>query len=150
MPSARPSAKRLLTERLRAFPEILFALLFGSRGREGARPRADSDWDVAVFVDEELSERERFDLRLRVVGEVEAAVAAAGESGEPDVVLLNDAPALLGHRALQGTKLFVRDEVRYVRYFVRTLQRSFDEQYWRELDRRERRRRLEEGRFGRP
>jgi predicted nucleotidyltransferase len=127
--------------RLRRVPEVLFALLFGSRARGRARP--DSDWDVAVYLDDALDARQRFRLRLRLIGDLE-------DLGRADVVVLNDAPPLLGHRALQGKLLFARDRVRHVRYFVRTLGESLDMAWWRDLDRRERRRRLEEGRFGRP
>ncbi len=131
-----------LAARLAAAPEVLFALLFGSRA--GGRPQTDSDWDVAVYLAEELTPRERFDTRLRLASDL-AEVASPLE-----LVVLNDAPALLGHRALMGQRLLVRDKTAYVRYFVRTLAASEDERYWRDLHHRERLKRLEEGRFGRP
>lgn len=137
-----------ITQGLEARPEIFFALLFGSRSRD--RARSDSDWDVAVFLDPELTPQERFRKRLALISEVEEAVAESGEQGEADVVVLNDAPALLAHRALMGKRLFVRDKVRYVRFYVRTLRESLDEQHWRDLQARELRQRLVEGTFGRP
>jgi predicted nucleotidyltransferase len=130
-----------LRKRLLRQPEVLFALLFGSRAT--GRPHPGSDWDVAVYLDEELSPRQRFRHRLQLIGELD-------DLGEIDLVVLNEAPALLGHRALLGQLLFARDRIAYVRYFVRTLSRSEDERYYRERDHRERLRRLEEGRFGRP
>lgn len=130
-----------IERRLYRVPEVLFALLFGSRVHSRARP--DSDWDVAVYLDDALDARQRFRLRLRLIGDLE-------NLGSTDLVVLNEAPPLLGHRALQGKLLFARDRVAYVRYFVRTLGESLDLAWWRDLDRRERRRRLEEGRFGRP
>lgn len=137
-----------LKERLGSASDVRFAFLFGSRGKDSPRP--DSDWDVAVWLDPSLSAEDRFRRRLELIGQVEDAVVGAGERGEADVVVLNDAPPLLAHRALQGKRLLLRDPVRYVRFFVDTLGRSFDEQHWRDLDRRERRRRLAEGTFGRP
>jgi len=130
-----------LTERLAEHPAIVFAYLFGSRG-SGA-PRLDSDWDVAVYLQDTLSPRDRFELRRRLTAELE-------NLGKVDVVVLNDAPPLLGHRALMGRRLFVVDPSAPVRYFVKTLARSEDERYWRDLHWQARRERLEEGTFGRP
>ena len=153
-PAARISRMGTVTHlerRLESAPDVGFAFLFGSRGKGSqGSPRLDSDWDVAVWLDPSLSAEERFRRRLELIGQVEDAVVGAGERGKADVVVLNDAPPLLAHRALQGKRLFLRDPLRYVRFFVDTLGRSFDEQHWRDLDRRERRRRLAEGTFGRP
>lgn len=130
-----------LSLRLYQRPEIAFALLFGSQAT--GRTHAQSDIDLAVFVDPELSARQRFDLRLELV-------ASLSDLGELDVTMLNDAPALLGHRAMMGTKLFIRDRTAWVRYFVRTFRESEDERFFRRLHHTERRRRLEAGTFGRP
>ena len=131
--------------RLRSRREVLFASLFGSRAAGGA-PRPGSDWDLAVYLEEGLSARDRFGVRRRLIAELEDVDGLAGL----DLVVLNDAPALLGHRALQGELLFAHDRQAYVRYFVRTLAASGDEAYYRDLHREARRRRLEEGTFGRP
>lgn len=120
---------------------VLFAMLFGSQASGAAR--AGSDIDVAVYLDPALSARARFDLRVAVGG-------AITDLGEPDVLVLNDAPPLAGHQALMGKLLFARDPADYVRYFVRTVSASCDERPYRELHARARRRRLEEGTFGRP
>ncbi|HVS02770.1 MAG TPA: nucleotidyltransferase domain-containing protein [Thermoanaerobaculia bacterium] len=135
-------ARDRLVARLGEHPAIFFALLFGSRisGR-GVRP--DSDWDLGVFLDPTLTARERFELRLRLIAELE-------EVAPVDVTVLNDAPPLLGHRALQGELLCARDRVAYVRYFVKTFAMSEDERHYREIHRRAREERLREGRFGRP
>jgi predicted nucleotidyltransferase len=122
-------------------PGVLFATLFGSRAED--RARADSDWDVGVYLDDALDARERERIRLRLVAALEPATAV-------DVVILNEAPALLARRALDGERLFVRDRCAFVRFFVRTLGAAGDEAYWRDLHARERARRLAEGRFGRP
>ncbi len=131
----------LLTERLKKQDEILFALLFGSRADGTARP--DSDWDVAVYLDEDLDARQRFAIRRRLSVDLE-------EFGRVDVVVLNDAPPFLGHQALKGQRLFVRDRSAWVQYFVRTIGQSLDLQYWRDFHREAQLQRLKEGRFGRP
>jgi predicted nucleotidyltransferase len=130
-----------LGRRLSGFQCVRFALLFGSRA--GGKPRADSDWDLAVYLSDELSPEERFSERLRLAAELE-------DLGRIDLVVLNDAPPLLGQRALQGRRILVQDPVAYVRFFVRTEAAAGDERYWREIHRDARKRRLEEGRFGRP
>jgi hypothetical protein len=130
-----------LREALEKHREILFALLFGSRAT--GRERADSDWDVGVYVEGGLGANERFRLRLTLQAELDAL-------GRMDVVILNDAPPLLAARALQGERLLVRDRTAYVRFFVRTLALAGDEAYWRRIHAEARARRLREGRFGRP
>ncbi|MBD3335481.1 MAG: hypothetical protein GF355_08180 [Candidatus Eisenbacteria bacterium] len=131
----------LMIDKLAAHEEILFALLFGSRARGDERP--GSDWDVGAYLDDRLGPEKRFELRLRLHAELQ-------EAGCVDLVVLNDAPPLLAHRALQGIRLIVRDRSAYVRFFVRTAARAGDEQFWRSLHARARARRLEEGKFGRP
>ena len=42
-------------------PRVWFAFLFGSRGRGSARP--GSDWDVAVYLDDSLDDRQRLNIR---------------------------------------------------------------------------------------
>ena len=130
-----------LRARLADRPEILFATVFGSQATE--KSRSDSDIDIGVYLKEDLSAGERFDKRRELSTELE-------DLGKVDVVVLNDVPSLLGHRALMGRQLIMRDRKAYVRYFVHTLAASEDERYWREIHAAERKRRLEEGTFGRP
>lgn len=69
---------------------------------------------MAVYLDAGMTDRQRFDLRLDLAADL-------SDLGEPDVTVLNTAPALLAHRALMGTRLFVRDRSAWVRFFVKTL-----------------------------
>lgn len=130
-----------LGRRLAEAEEIEFAYLFGSRSNGTARE--DSDWDIAVYFNDALTAGERFENRLALISELE-------ESGDVDVVVLNEAPPLLGHRALMGVPLVVRNKTIFVRYFVKTLAESEDERYFRRVHIDARQKRLEEGRFGRP
>ncbi len=131
----------LIERRLEAIDEILFAYLFGSRA--GGRPRPDSDWDVAVFLRDGMTKRQRFDVRVRLAAELE-------ELGKVDVVVLNDAPPLLAHRVLTGRRVLVRDKIALVRFFIKTMTLAEDRRYWGEIHLQARRQRLAEGRFGRP
>jgi predicted nucleotidyltransferase len=130
-----------IAEELARIPALLFAVLFGSRQRDHAR--ADSDWDIGIYLDEACSSAERERVRGRLVAALEPSIHV-------DVVLLNDAPALLARRALDGERLLLRDRRAWVRFAVRTLSAAGDEMYWQHLHARERERRLAEGRFGRP
>lgn len=121
--------------------EILFAYLFGSRA--DGRPRPDSDWDLAIYLSPELDPRQWLRSRLEIMAELE-------ELGRIDVAVLNDAPPLLAHRAIQGRRLLVRDRQALVRFVVRTLALAEDDRYWSEIHLKARQRRLREGRFGRP
>jgi len=131
----------MLQQALLAEPAVCFALLFGSRAEGSAR--ADSDWDVGVYLDPALDARQRLEARLRL-----SAALAPGLL--LDTVILNDAPALPAHRALRGHLLVKRDARAYVRFFVRVLGAAEDERYYRDLHRAARERRLQEGHFGRP
>lgn len=124
-----------------ATPGVLFATLFGSRAT--GRARADSDWDVAIYLDERLGSREREAVRARLVAALEPAIRV-------DVVVLNHAPTLLARRALDGDPLVVSDRRAWVRFFVRTLAAAGDEALWQAIHADARERRLAEGRFGRP
>jgi uncharacterized protein len=128
-----------ILEALRADARVVFALIFVSRSDGRARP--DSDWDIAIYADEALDARGRFDLRRQLAATLEPAIAA-------DITVLNDAPALLGHRALSGRLILDRDHARYVRYFVRTLGVAFDEAPTRRIHADARRRRLAESERG--
>jgi predicted nucleotidyltransferase len=113
-----------IVDTLAGRPEVVFATLFGSRA--GGQPRSDSDWDVGVYLDEGLDDRARFDVRRQIAAALEPAVPI-------DVLVLNDAPPLLGHRALTGEVLVDRDHARYVRYFVRTIGASLDQAHARRV-----------------
>ncbi|MCG8455216.1 MAG: nucleotidyltransferase domain-containing protein [Holophagales bacterium] len=152
MSSGEPAPVDRIVRALEGVDELEFAYLFGSRAagqgetghRNARRPRPDSDWDVAVYLDEALTPEERFEIRLRLIAELE------GPTFPVDVVVLNDAPPLLAYNALGGERLLERDPVKRVRFFVRTAGLAEDQRYWRDFHLSARLRRLEEGRFGRP
>ncbi len=132
---------RRLAARLAAFEEVRFAVLLGSPVGEAAR--RDSGMDIAVYLSPELTPAKRWSTRLRLQTDL-------ADLGDVDLVVLNDAPPLLAHRALLGRRILMRDRAAYVRFFVRAIAAAEDERPYRELHRRARLRRLEERRFGRP
>lgn len=123
---------------------VVAAMLFGSQASGQAGPL--SDVDLAVWLDPHLSRAQRSALRAELSL---AAVEALG-TDEVDVVVLNQAPPLLRHRALKGgLRLFERDPRARVRLETAALLDYFDTAPLRETLAAGRRRRIEEGRFGR-
>jgi predicted nucleotidyltransferase len=123
---------------------VVSASLFGSQaaGTAGAL----SDVDIAVWLDPELSDSERFRLRLELIGRAASALG----TNEVDLVVLNDAPPLLKHRALSSRALLVdRDAVRRLRLESRAVAEYLDTKPLRDRLTRAMRGRLAEGRFGR-
>jgi predicted nucleotidyltransferase len=123
---------------------VVAASLIGSQATGTAGPL--SDVDVAVWLDPQLSPEQRLALRL----EISAAGADALGTEEIDVVVLNDAPPLLQHRARQGSMPLVdRDPRTRVRLESRALVEYLDTQHLRDELARGVRNRIAEGRFGR-
>jgi predicted nucleotidyltransferase len=75
--------------------KVAFAYLFGSQAKGTAG--ALSDIDIAVYFDDEAVADVRFDLRLKVLGELTDLY----KTDQVDLVILNDAPPLLAHRILK-------------------------------------------------
>ncbi|MDQ3588125.1 MAG: nucleotidyltransferase domain-containing protein [Actinomycetota bacterium] len=123
---------------------VVAGMLFGSQAAGHAGPL--SDVDVAVWLDPALPREKRAALR----GELSLAAREALATDEVDVVVLNEAPPLLRHRALSGgRRLFERDPRARVRLETKAMLDYFDTAPLREALAAGRRRRIEEGRFGR-
>jgi predicted nucleotidyltransferase len=125
-------------------PEVVAAFLIGSQARGSAGPL--SDVDVAILHAPALTSRERLDLRLSLA----ASAGAALGTSEVDIVLLNDAPPLLRHRALRdGIRLSDRSPKERIDFEVRTLNDYVDTEPLRRLLSRRLRASIAEDRFGR-
>jgi uncharacterized protein len=123
---------------------VVAASLFGSQASGQVGPL--SDVDVAIWMEPGLGPEQRLALRSRLS---QAATAALGTS-EVDLVVLNDAPPLFKHRAISGAvRLVDRDPRNRVRLETAALLEYFDTAPLRETLSAARRRRIEEGRFGR-
>ncbi|MCC7032089.1 MAG: nucleotidyltransferase domain-containing protein [Acidobacteria bacterium] len=120
-----------LIDRLRAasagISGVRLAFLFGSRARGQAR--RDSDIDVAVLLDEEAARADRGATIRQVAAELGRTVSAA----HLDLVVLNDAPALLRQRVLRdGIVLYQRSPADRVRFAVKAIRDYQDGQIRRE------------------
>jgi len=110
-----------------ADPGVVSAYLFGSfaEGRE----HRESDVDVGVLLDWSRwpTAKERFDRRVDLISDLMAALGR----NEVDVVILNDAPPLLGRKIVTvGRRVFTADP-RADLDFVRDVQlRAADLEPW--------------------
>ena len=84
---------------------VVCAYLFGSQAKGEVGPL--SDIDIAIYLGRTVAPEERFDLRLKVLGELTDFF----KTDAVDLVVLNDAPPLLAHRIVKdGRLLFSADE----------------------------------------
>lgn len=119
----RDQLVRVLRDVLKARPEIREAYLFGSQAL--GNTRADSDVDVAVYVDAEALERSTgwggYD------SEIGTDLIGALRRNDVDVVVLNKAPPLLYYNVLRdGIRLFTRDAQETTTREAQALSRYFD------------------------
>ncbi len=123
---------------------VVAAMLIGSQARGDVGPL--SDVDIAIWRDPDLDSRASFDLQLDLVRDAGRAL----NTDEVDVVVLNDAPPLMRHRAIgDGKRLVERDYAERVRLETRAILDYLDTAPLRVELGRGMRRRMKEGRFGR-
>jgi predicted nucleotidyltransferase len=114
---------------LAALPEVRLAFFFGSRAR--GEIRSDSDYDVAVLLDEDAV-ADAIE-RGRTVRRLAARLGRQVSSSHLDLVVLNGAPALLRHRVLRdGVLLYERSDGERARFAIRTIREYQDGQIRRE------------------
>ena len=101
--------------------EILEAYLFGSHARGQAGP--NSDVDVAVYLDKTVADEGQWGYRAELTTDLMAALG----TDDVDVVVLNESPILLYHRALRdGVRLLSRDLLATTGRAGQALSRYFD------------------------
>lgn len=84
---------------------IASAYLFGSHAEGRAHRESDVDIGVLLRWDRHPTARDRFDMRIRLG----SALISVLHHNEVDVVILNEAPPLLGRKIIYGIRLFVGD-----------------------------------------
>jgi predicted nucleotidyltransferase len=114
-----------ITDYLNKQESVKLAYLFGSvaEGKEGKL----SDVDLAVFLDESLSKKERFNLQLKLI----AGLTSILKTDRIDLIIMNDAPFSLNHEIIKANHpLLVRDEGNRIDFEHRILSRYLDRQYY--------------------
>jgi predicted nucleotidyltransferase len=93
-----------------SYAEIKLAYLFGSRATGRVGPL--SDYDFAVYFDEKMPSLKMFDLKLRLMAEIDSFL----KRDDTDVVMLNSEgnPVLRYHAIKYGQLIFERDSHRMV------------------------------------
>jgi predicted nucleotidyltransferase len=85
---------------------IASAYLFGSHAEERAHRESDIDVGVLLQWDRYPEPGDRFEMQVRLSSDLIAVV----HHNEVDVVILNDAPALLGRKIIyDGIRVFLGD-----------------------------------------
>jgi len=132
---------RAIAEALEIDERVQFALLFGSRAGEHARP--DSDIDLAIgLVPEPV--RNRLEVRLELMARLSHLCLRT------DVVIAADATPSLAYRiARDGIVVFSRDDRAVTRFIAEAYGRYHDWQRFMKPHRDAMLRRIEEDRYGR-
>jgi len=101
--------------------KVVLGYLFGSQAKGKIGPL--SDIDIAVYFKEAITSDERFDLRLKILGEL----ADLFKTDDIDLVVLNDAPPLLAHRILkEGVLIFSDNDKKRLEFEVKAVLKYLD------------------------
>lgn len=84
---------------------VASAYLFGSHAEGRAHRESDVDVGVLLQWDRHPTSRDRFAMRIRLGSDLISVVRC----NEVDVVILNDAPPLLGRKVIYGIRVFLGD-----------------------------------------
>jgi len=100
---------------------VLFAYLFGSQLGEYADKTSDAD--IAVMLSRKTSKEERFELRLKLAGEISKVLKK-----EADVIILNDTKSLFFKYVIikEGKLIYEKSEVESAEFESLTLGLYFD------------------------
>lgn len=144
LPADLDSRIRALAEAWAEDPDIAAIYLFGSRA--GSHPGPRSDVDIAIVLREGLGDGARWRKRLDLTADACHRLA----TDAVDLIVLEDAPTVIGHRVLaHGVLLADPKPRRRVQVVERILRQYLDEAYLRRVLDAGLVRRLREGRFAR-
>ncbi|UCD16043.1 MAG: nucleotidyltransferase domain-containing protein [Candidatus Omnitrophota bacterium] len=105
--------------------DIKFAYLFGSQSKN--KTGRLSDIDIAVYLDEHFDGNERFDIRLKLIGQIGSLL----KTDKIDLIILNDSPLLLSFNIVHdGIIIYSSDESKRIQFEVRIMSLYFDQQYY--------------------
>jgi len=113
-----------LTEYFSSKDSVILAYLFGSTVRGDAGRL--SDVDIGVLVDESLSKKDRFELELRLMGEIAVLI----NKNKIDLIVLNEAPLLLAYNIIKDGIILKSSETERVRFETKLLSMYLDEKYY--------------------
>ena len=122
--------KDIIIEKAKDFfllrPEVKFAYLFGSIA--SGKSNKLSDVDIAVFVEEDYFKKNKFSYGYKAA--LITDLSRALKINEVDLIILNNASALIKHRVLSRGKLIIcQDDSRRINFQVKTLNEYSDFKY---------------------
>jgi predicted nucleotidyltransferase len=103
---------------------VILAYLFGSTVRGDAGRL--SDVDIGVMLDEKLSKKDRFDLELKLMGEIAILI----KKNEIDLIVLSEAPLLLAYNIIKTGIILKSDETERVKFETKIFSMYMDEKYY--------------------
>ncbi|NJD52236.1 MAG: nucleotidyltransferase domain-containing protein [Candidatus Methanoperedens sp.] len=103
---------------------VILAYLFGSTVRGDAGRL--SDVDIGVLIDENLSKIDRFDLELKMMGEIAALI----KKNKIDLIILNEAPLLLAYNIVKDGTILKSSETKRVQFETKLLSMYLDRKYY--------------------
>ncbi len=103
---------------------VILAYLFGSTVRGDAGRL--SDVDIGVMLDEKISKKDRFDLELKLMGEIAILI----KKNKIDLIVLNEAPLLLAYNIIKSGIIIKSDETERVKFETKILSMYMDEKYY--------------------
>lgn len=94
--------------------ELKFAFLYGSRGQDSGRVKANSDIDIAVvFANTSLSQNEMFDRIMEISYTLSGLIGI-----DVDIIVIDpdfSKPMLFYNAIVHGTPLLITDELEYLK-----------------------------------
>ncbi len=110
------------------YPSIVSVYLFGSTAQGFAK--SISDIDIAVRFDESRSPDSSFDIKIKLIDDLENLFAR-----KVDIVILNSASLKMFHQVMiSGLLIFTRDRINELDYCVRKRKQYFDFKYYIDKD----------------
>ncbi|CAG0996894.1 MAG: nucleotidyltransferase [Candidatus Methanoperedens nitroreducens] len=103
---------------------VILAYIFGSTVRGDAGRL--SDVDIGVLLDENLSKKDRFELELRLMGEIAVLI----NKNKIDLIVLNEAPLLLAYNIIKDGIILKSGETQRVKFETKILSMYLDEKYY--------------------
>lgn len=103
---------------------VILAYLFGSTVRGDAGKL--SDVDIGIMLDEKISKKDRFDLELKLMGEIAILI----KKNKIDLIVLKEAPLLLAYNIIKSGIILKSDETERVKFETKILSMYMDERYY--------------------
>jgi len=103
---------------------IILAYLFGStvRGDTGRL----SDIDIGVLLDENISNKDRYDMELKIISEITILI----NKNKIDLVVLNETPLLLSYNIIKTGFILKSNELERMKFETKILDEYLDQKYY--------------------